>query len=273
MWQRLVDCLGITVRVRTDSPEVAGLLAGVLRSYADGLEPIAVDYLLDTSSPAPRVVRDDAVLSTWVVPIELVPAFEIDLYNRLITLTPGVPLHSGAVVDAHGRAVVFAGRSGAGKSTLVRALLQHGYRYLSEECNVLLGAGRCRGLSRALNIEDPKIQLPPGYVSDDYLFRDQTQVRFRMFHPPERVIWRGDAQVMGVVAITHAPDATNESVYLSTGEALIALWPAMFRHQPDDLARVGSAFEGVPALRLHTSSPTLALERMLSIASELGLEG
>ncbi|CAN5889163.1 hypothetical protein BH11MYX3_BH11MYX3_44780 [soil metagenome] len=272
MWQRTIDCLGLVVRVRTDSQEISGLLEGVLRSYTDASGPIAIDYILDATA-VPCVMRDGEVLSTWEVPIELVPAFEIDLYNRLITLTPGVPLHAGAIVDPHGRALIFAGQSGAGKSTLIRALLQRGFRYLSEECAVLLGEGRCRGLARALNIEDPTIEPPAGYVSDDYVFRGQTQVRFRMFHPPEQVIWRSDAKAMGVVSITHAPDAANEIVRLSSGEALVALWPAMFRHQPEDLGRIGRAFEGVATFRLHTSSPARALEHMLSIGRELGLEG
>ncbi len=272
MWQRSIDCLGLVVSVRTDSNEITGLLEGVLRSYADASGPPVIDYVLDTSA-APRVMRDGEVLSTWDVPIELVPAFEIDLYNRLIALTPGVPMHAGAVVDPQGRALIFAGQSGAGKSTLIRALLQRGFRYLSEECAVLLGEGRCRGLARALNIEDPSIQPPAGYLSDDYVFRGQTEIRFRMFHPPERMIWRGEARAMGVVSITHAPDAANESVRLSSGEALVALWPAMFRHEPADLGRVGAAFDGVATFRLHTSSPERALERMLSIARELGLEG
>ncbi len=272
MWQRTIDCLGLVVSVRTSSQEIIGLLEGVLRSYENASGPAAIEYLLDTSD-APRVVRDGEVLSTWEVPIELVPAFEIDLYNRLIALTPGVPLHAGAIVDLHGRALIFAGQSGAGKSTLIRALLQRGFRYLSEECAVLLGEGRCRGLARALNIEDPTIEPPAGYGNDDYVFRDQTQVRFRMFHPPEHVIWRGEARAMGVVSITHAPDAANESVRISSGEALVALWPAMFRHQPEDLGRIGTAFDGVATFRLHTSSPERALERLLSIARELGLEG
>ncbi len=270
MWQRTIDCLGIAVRVRTDAPAIVPLLEGVLRSYADVTSDAEISYTLAGTDP--RLVRDDQVVSTWELPIELVPAFELDLYNRVVLRTAGVPLHSGAVVDDLGRAIIFAGRSGAGKSTLVRALLARGYRYLSEECNVLLGDRRVRGLARALNIEDPTSIVPPGYTCDAYVFRDPARTGFRMFHPPEPRIWRGEARAIGVVAITHAADAANALVELTSGESLNALWPAMFRHEPEMLGRIPSAFAGVPTWGLHTSTPQDAIEAIVGLVESRGVE-
>ncbi|MEO7095926.1 MAG: hypothetical protein ABI175_21880 [Polyangiales bacterium] len=269
MWQRTIDCLGFAVGVRTDAPAIVPLLEGVLRSYAEATRPAEIAYVL--SATGPQLVRDDQLLSTWEVPLELVAAFEIDLYNSVVLRTPGVPLHSGAITDGEGRALIFAGRSGAGKSTLMRTLLARGFRYLSEECNVLLGEQRARGLARALNIDDPLLPVPAGYTCDRYAFRPGRVTQMRMFHPPESQIWRGDARAVGVVAITHAPDADNELVSLSSGESLTALWPAMFRHEPEMLGRIPAAFDSVPTWRLHTSTPEHALEQITRLAETLGL--
>ena len=269
MWQRTIDCLGFAVGVRTDAPAIVPLLEGVLRSYAEATTPAEIAYVL--SAEGPQLVRDHDVLSTWEVPIELVAAFELDLYNTVVLRTPGVPLHSGAITDGDGRALIFAGRSGAGKSTMIRALLARGFRYLSEECNALLGDQRVRGIARALNVDDPTIPVPAGYACDRYVFRDRSLTQFRMFHPPESQIWRGDARAVGVVSITHALDAANELVSLTSGEALTALWPAMFRHEPEMLGRIPAAFDGVPTWRLHTSTPEHALERIVALAETLGL--
>jgi hypothetical protein len=269
VWQRTIDCLGTAVGVRTDAQVIVPLLEGVLRSYADVTTTAEISYVLAANGP--QLIRDDEVLSTWELPIELVAAFEIDLYNRVVLRTAGVPLHSGAITDGDGRALIFAGRSGAGKSTLMRALLARGFRYLSEECNALLGERRVRGLARALNIDDPTLPVPPGYTCDRYAFRPERLTQMRMFHPPESQIWRGEARAVGVVSITHAPDAANELVALTSGEALTALWPAMFRHEPEMLGRIPAAFDGVSTWRLHTSTPEYALERITALAGTLGL--
>ena len=272
MWQRVVDALGVAVRVRTDDETVAALVTGVLRSYADTPRDPALDYAIVRASESagePRLVRDGVSLFTADRAIDLVPAFELDLYARLVALAEGVPLHAGAVVDPRGQAVIFAGRSGAGKSTLMRTLLARGLSYASEEYVALVGHQRCRGLARALNIEDPTIAIPEGYVSDDYVL---PHGRFRMFHPPERVIWRGDARALAVFAIDHGATAPDTAVRLSDGEALVALWPTMFRHAPDALAALGDALAGIPLYRLHTRTPAAAVAQVLTIARELGFD-
>jgi hypothetical protein len=268
VWQRIVDCLGVTVRVRADDAAAAALAAAVIRSYADTSGDIGLDYDLDASSE-PRLVRNGVEQSRVERPIDLVPAFEIDLYRQLIVVAEGLQLHAGAVVDSGGRAIIFAGRSGAGKSTLMRALLARGLRYLSEEYVALLGGQKCRGLARALNIDDPTLPVPTGYISDDYPLPHGT---FRMFHPPEHAIWRGDARALAVISIDHALDAPDEIVPLTSGQAVMALWPAMFGHSPESLGRLGSAFEGIPLFRLHTRTPEAALDHVLTTARKLGFE-
>lgn len=269
MWQRIIDCLGLAVSVGTTDEDTATRIDAVLRSYATSTDPVAVTYVLE-AEPVPTLLRDGALHSEYAHPLDLVAGFEIELYRRVLSLVEGIPLHAGAVVDPSGNAVIFAGRSGAGKSTLLRALLPLGYRYLSEECVLLLDRQRCRGLARALTIEDPHLAVPAGYHSDDYTLRGAAG-SLRLFHPPERVMWRADARAACVISIEHAPDAVFELARLRGGAGLLALWPAIFRHEPRILDRVDAAFEGIPLFSLRTSRPHEALERVLLLAQELGL--
>lgn len=266
MWQRVVDCLGVAIGARVDDDDAISLLTGVLRSYAETSAPPDVAYSIEVRE-GPVLVRDDEVIGTGARPVDLVPQLEIDLYRQLIARAAGVPLHAGAVVDREGNAVIVCGASGSGKSTLVRALLARGLSYLSEEYVALVGGGRCRGLARALNIEDPMLPLPEGYTSDVYALPHGTT---RMFHPPERAIWRGDARALAIVAITHAPDAADAVTPITSGEAVVALWPAMFHHSPESLAALPEAFRDIRLYRMHTRTPAAALSCLLATARNLG---
>ncbi|MBL9019753.1 MAG: hypothetical protein JNL83_36550 [Myxococcales bacterium] len=266
MWRRVVDCLGIAIGARADDAEAIALATGVLRSYAETTAAPDVDYAIEVRTE-PVLVRNGEVIGTGVRPVDLVPQLEIDLYRQLIARARGVPLHAGAVVDRDGNAVIVCGASGSGKSTLVRALLVRGLSYLSEEYIALVGGGRCRGLARALNIEDPALPVPEGYTSDDYVLPHGTS---RMFHPPERAIWRGDARALAIVSISHAPDAGDAVVPMTSGEAVVALWPAMFHHSAESLAELPSAFEGIRLYRMHTRTPAAALSCLLATARNLG---
>lgn len=270
MWHRTIDCLGLAVDVTTPLPELADQLTAVLRTYADASRPVDIAYELGLAR-YPRLVRDGAVVSQHDATTDLVPAFELDLYQQLLAAVPGLVLHASALVGASGAAMVFTGRSGAGKSTLVRALLERGYRYLTEECVALFANQRCLGLARSLHVDDPDVPLPAGYRCDDYFLRGRPGRPLRLFHPPEHVIWRGEARTAAVVAIDNHPDADGALVRLTGGAALTTVWPTVFRQDAAalDLARAG--LEGVPAFQLVSSRPEQALEAALALSSELGV--
>jgi len=259
MWHRVVDCLGVSVRVATNAVEVVPPLVGVLRSYADAPGVPDIRYFLD-AGPPPRVWLEDDVMIRVELPIDLIPAFERTLVARVLLYTTDVALHAGAVVTYDGRALIVAGESGAGKSTLVRSLLATGLHYLSEECVVVCSGGTCRGLARALHVADPAIAMSPDFVIDEYPLRPHPPGAFRLFHPPQAQIWRGDASTAAIVSITHAPDASDTLDTLSGGEALAALWPAVFRRTHRDLPKLGLALADVPLYRLHTRTPQRAFD-------------
>ncbi len=264
MWHRVVDCLGVSVRVATNAVEVEAPLAGVLRSYADSSKTPDIRYVLD-AGPPPQVWLEQDVMIRVEQPIDLIPAFERNLVSRVLMYTADIAFHAGAVVTGDGRAMVVAGESGSGKSTLVRALLARGWHYLSEECVAIGSDGTCRGLARALHVADPDLATPLGFIVDDYPLRPHPRNTFRLFHPPQSQMWRGTASTAAIVSIAHGPDASDAIQRLSTGEALAALWPAVFHRTHRDLPKLGPALAGVPLYRLHTRTPERALELAQSL--------
>lgn len=273
MWRRTVDCLGVPAGITTTVPELEAPLDAVLRSYAEAYGEADLEYRLEVSG-WPRLVRDGAVVGRHEQAIDLVAALELDLYAQVIERARGLVLHAGAVVSPGGLALVFAGRSGAGKSTLVRALLAGGFSYLSEECVALRPGGECVGLARALHVDDDRLPVPPGFRSDPYLLRrsDGTVRAARLLHPPGRLMWRGTARAVAVVAIEHADDAVAQLTELSGGEALAALWPAVFRTDATAVAQAAAILADVARFRLTTARPEQAVSRALSLAAELGAD-
>ena len=272
MWRRTVDCLGVAVQIRSRVAELDRVLDSVFQTYAEAAGPPAVDYGLEPD--AIELVRDGELVRRCRVVIDLVAVLELDLYRQVLARARGLLLHAGAVVGAGGAAVVFAGRSGAGKSTIVRALLEHGFAYLSEECVALVPDGACRGLARALHVDDERTAAPPGYASGEYpIRRAGGEIRVtRLFQPPEEAIWRGPARAVAVVAIDHAPDVVSALAPLGGGAALARLWPAVFRPDEAAVAVAGDALAGVARYHLRTSRPDEAIERALGLAAELGVE-
>jgi hypothetical protein len=272
MWRRTVDCLGVAVGISSRVAELDATLGAVFATYAEAAGPPDLEYELVVAG-GPTLLRGGAATRTCGVAVDLVAVLELDLYREVMGRARGLLLHAGAVVGAGGAALVFAGCSGAGKSTLVRALLGCGFAYLSEECVALEPAGRCRGLARALHVDADAVPLPAGFTAGEYpIRREGGAVRItRLFHPPERAIWRGTARAAAVVSIEHAPGAVRALDRLGGGESLARLWPAVFRPDPDALAEAGPALEGVGRYHLCTARPEQAIECALALAAELGV--
>ena len=272
MWTRTIDCLGIAVGIRSQVPGIGPQLEAVFRTYADATRPAELEYLLEVGD-WPRVVRDREIVGRYDAEADLVPALELDLYAQVTSRATGLLLHAGAVVGAGGACLVFAGRSGAGKSTLVRALLARGFSYLTEECVALSPGGRCIGLARALHLEDDALAVPAGFSCEPYVLRGRhaDEHPLRLLHPPEHAVWRTAARAVAVIAIDHAPDARGLLEPLTGGEALVALWPAVFRTQATATLDAVAALEGVARFRLHTAHPAQALDAILALATELSV--
>lgn len=269
MWQRIVDCLGVSVSIVSEVPSIDDQLTAVFRTYADASTAATLSYVLCIRTQ-PTVIRDGAALAGHDSPLDLVAGLELDLYRRVVARAAGLVLHAAAVVGKDQRALVFTGVSGAGKSTLLRALLAHGYMYLTEECVSLRDGRACVGLARALHVEDDTIEAPAGFTVDEYVMNiaPAGTKRTRLFHPPEPRVWRKPARPAAVVVLSHGPDAPNTLGRISTGEALVALWPMVFRGTPLEAA---NHLGELPCYRMRTTTPANAQRLARELAEELGV--
>lgn len=267
MWRRILDCLGVPVAIRAGAPQ-AERLDAVFRGYRAVETAAAIEYEL-VGGAAPVVLRDGAAVRHLDVEEDLVPALELDLYREVVARAEGLVLHAGAVVGQGGAALIVAGRSGAGKSTLVRAMLAAGFGYMTEECVALRG-GRCVGLSRPLHVDDAAVAPPAGFAVDDYVVRQERgELRLRLFHPPESLMWRDDARAAALLHIDHAPGLATTLEPLAGGAALAELWPCAFRADEAALSDAAAALSEVNVYRLRSATPEAALARVRALAAEL----
>jgi hypothetical protein len=138
---------------------------------------------------------------------ELTHAQALDVLESELQLSvarlarPQVFVHAG-VVAVNGRAILVPGRSGTGKTTLVRALVEAGATYYSDEYAVLDREGRVHPYPRR-----PSVRVRAG----------------KERHPVPRRRGRGASTVALVVETRYSAEGRWAPVALSTGEIVLAL--------------------------------------------------
>ncbi|HEY1417134.1 MAG TPA: hypothetical protein VGF41_04490 [Myxococcaceae bacterium] len=175
--------------------------------------------------------------------------FESELQLTVARLArPEVFVHAG-VVAVDGRAIVVPGRSGTGKTTLVRALVDAGATYYSDEYAVLDGAGRVHPYARR-----PSVRVRAGHKER---------------HPVPRVRGRGPVPVGLVVETRYRPDGRWNPAPLSAGECVLALLantvPA--RDRPAEvLFALARATESARAFRSDRGSASRTARALVALA-------
>jgi hypothetical protein len=164
-------------------------------------------------------------------------------------------VHAG-VVGVHGRAVVFPGTSGAGKTTLVRALVEAGATYYSDEYALLDAKGRVHPYARALSVRtdgaDAKVRVP---IDDLSTARS----------------WAKPLPLGRVVQTEYSRGARWKPYPLTRGEVVLALLshtvPA--RERPREvLATLARAAVGTVGFRSVRGSAGRVANALLSLAAE-----
>jgi len=159
---------------------------------------------------------------------------------------PEVFVHAG-VVAVEGRAILIPGRSGAGKTTLVRALVEAGGTYYSDEYAVLDGQGRVHPYARR-----PSVRVRGG----------------KERHPIPRGRGRGPVPVGLVVDTRYHAKGRWAPVPLSPGQIVFSLLantvPA--RERPAEvlavLARAAQSAQGIQSDRGPAARTARALIRL-----------
>jgi hypothetical protein len=168
---------------------------------------------------------------------------------------PEVFVHAG-VVAVDGRALLVPGRSGAGKTTLVRALVEAGATYYSDEYAVIDRDGRVHPYARR-----PSVRVRAGRKER---------------HPVPRSRGRGAVPVGLVVETRYRAGARWTPVSLSAGEIVLALLgntvPA--RDRPAEvLAVLARAAEGASGLRSDRGAAARTARTLIALARELDPRG
>ena len=178
--------------------------------------------------------------------------FESELQLSVARLArPEVFVHAG-VVAVGGRAILVPGRSGAGKTTLVRALVEAGATYYSDEYAVLDTAGRVHPYPRR-----PSVRVRGGHKER---------------HPVPRGRGRTPVPVGLIVHTRYRKGARWRLAPLSAGECVLALLantvPA--RDRPGEvLAALARATAGARGFRGDRGPAGQTARALIALARDL----
>src|SRR5262249_29262954 len=149
------------------------------------------------------VRRDGRLVARGLSHRQALDVLESELQLAVARLArPEVFVHAG-VVAVDGRAILVPGRSGTGKTTLVRALVEAGATYYSDEYAVLDAQGEVHPYARR-----PSVRMRTGSKER---------------HPIPRSRGRGAVPVGLVVETRYRAEARWRPVSLSPGEIVLAL--------------------------------------------------
>jgi serine kinase of HPr protein (carbohydrate metabolism regulator) len=188
---------------------------------------------------------------------DLVPLFELDLYQQVAERAPAGWLLHAATLERDGRAYVFAGPSGAGKTSLTLGLMERGWRLVTEEMTLVDRQLTVRGLARPIHA-DRASELPTTWRMRDYPIRGTAKKI--VAHPPIAQRATEQLPLAAIVRIDHATDAIDRCESLVATRAITRLWDATLRKDDDGLAIAVAISMQARMLELTTSSVSAAIE-------------
>jgi serine kinase of HPr protein (carbohydrate metabolism regulator) len=233
--------------------DITQLAAFLIDAYEPTDAPPAIAYHLHDRVMTAVDRYDDPVADVS----DLVPLFELDLYQQAAERAPAGWLLHAATLERDGRAYVFAGPSGAGKTSLTLGLMARGWRLVTEEMTLVDRELKVRGLARPIHATRAS-ELPAIWHTLDYPIRGTA--KNVLAHPPieQRVI--DPLPLAAIVRIDHAADALDRCEPLSAQRAITRLWDATLRTDDDGLAAAVSVAARARLLELTTSSVGAAIE-------------
>jgi hypothetical protein len=257
--------LTTTVEVVVD-PDVErpDLIEAIVQSY-----PRAERGEIQYHIARDHVRRNDCV-RVAAAPGDVVPLFEMDLYEQIVMhVEPGWLLHAAAL-DISGRALVLCGPSGAGKTTLTLALAARGYRILSEEIVWIGPSADVRGLPRPIHIpaDSPqREQIPSEWTQLPYPIRNRdgiVQCNLLAVPPPSAL----QLEALPLLAIVRLGHGAPWPVHLKESPGHVALqrlWERSLRVDDDGLAVATSVLHHSTSYELSSTTEQEALELLVRL--------
>ena len=227
MWTAAFRALGTNVRLQTADTELVPTLRSLVGTYGPPAHGPNLTYRFETG-PSHDLWRDEELIYVAKQKIELPPAFEWDLYQRLIAISrDNWVLHSAALA-IDGGALLLVGPSGGGKSTLSLALLGRQAAYLSDEYAVVKRDGLVRGVARPISfgIEGLAIAPPPDFQVNTYPIctSDGTVRHHFLVHPPPAQVLHDPLPLRLIVLLNRVSPEQLALRPLSAAVALREVW-------------------------------------------------
>lgn len=202
---------GVRIGIRTDEPALMPSIRKILLPGWQCAESMEVDHLYSiygrehgyTLIQGTEEIARDCSLAQLLHVLEQSVHIQVGAYAR-----NHVFVHAG-VVAWKGQAIMVPGRSGVGKSTLVKAMVDAGATYYSDEFAVVRVHGSVEPYPRPLALRDEKRMRPALRIS------------------PSRLGWRPGLEPLHVRAILFTRYRRNEvwdPAVISPGEAVLRLY-------------------------------------------------
>jgi hypothetical protein len=173
-----LSIFGCLVSVQVDTKSVANLLLDIYGAFKveKPIDRPVMQYDIrrcSGSTSAFSVYRDKSLVGTSETLGFLLYIFEKDLTIALQEVRSDLYFLHAAVLEWEGKGVIIIAPSGTGKSTTAWALLNNGFRYLSDELAPIgLTEGVVYGYPRALGLK----QKPPKYSLPDRLVETENSL-------------------------------------------------------------------------------------------------
>jgi hypothetical protein len=260
--------LSTVVRVAIDEDvELRDLANAIIAPYAPASDAELVYHVRRD-----RVLRDGVALSIDD-PIDVVPHFEMDLYEQLVARAePGWVLHAAAI-DVGGRALVLCGPSGAGKTTLALALTARGHRLLTEEVVWVDHTGLVRGLPRPIHVpadSSQRSRIPASWRTLPYPIRERdggSRVN-TLVVPPSEVMQLDALPLRALVHIGHGADWPVRLEANPPGLGLQRVWDRALRQDDVGLAAATEVLRRYASYQLTSRTEEQALQLLEPLLSQ-----
>ncbi len=269
VWERgPIRIAATSVRVRADDLEVGEHLHHLLGSLADDRADERAPHTMSvvsrrgrtvgSATGAPRTYRV-VVDGRVVARVETPDAAAVHALHHLDELavegSPGALLFHAGAVERDGLVVVVLGVSGKGKSTLTAALVQHGFRYLSDEIVAVdIATGEVWPYPKALDLHAGSLDLLG--LDPDTASLQLPGSKGKLL--PDRlgeVGSGGRPALLVFLAETLVPQATPGAPVelVPPAEALVAILPVTFERtmdEPGNFAALAAFCEATPSVRI-----------------------
>lgn len=195
--------------LRTDVEGIAGELLALYGEHELAPEGDMIDFHVEVSSapglrrwlrPQVRFLADGVAPFTPLPRDQALPMLEWGLNWCVTAYSHHLLVLHAACVARDDRAIILPAPPGSGKSTLCAALVNRGWRLLSDELTLVdFDAGRVWGLARPVNLKNPSIDVIRKFAPEAFLTRpvhDTAKGTVALMAPPEASVHAGTRPAM-----------------------------------------------------------------------------